>query len=219
MRIVIAGCGRVGSYLAVRLAEIGHDVSIIDHRTELFKRLGSTFNGTIHPGKAIDITLLKEAGIESADVFVAVTPSDNTNVMSVQLAKQVFGVPKTLARLDDPARADSYRALDIAYVAGARLAADVFFQRIVEEDLEYHVAFTGGDVEIVEMTLGPAATGLTVSDIEVDGEMRVAAVRRGDHTYIPDGRFELEEGDLVVASARHGVGDRITVAIGSVGNT
>lgn len=191
------------------MAEEGHDVSIIDDRPGKLETLGSTFNGTTHFGRPIDIRLLKEAGIEFADAFAAVTDSDNINVMSVQLAKQVFGVPRTLARLDEPGRADSYRALDISYVAGAQLTANVIFERLVEEEFAYHVTFSGGDVEVVEMSLGANAQGLAVRDLEIENQLRVAAVRRGDRTYIPDGSFELREQDLVVAAARHGVRDRV----------
>ena len=87
MRIVIAGCGRVGSDLALHLAEDGHDVSIIDERPEKLRALGSTFNGTTHVGLPIDVRELREVGIEQADAFVAVTNNDNVNVMSVELAK------------------------------------------------------------------------------------------------------------------------------------
>lgn len=184
-------------------------MSIIDDRPGKLETLGSTFNGTTHFGRPIDIRLLKEAGIEFADAFAAVTDSDNINVMSVQLAKQVFGVPRTLARLDEPGRADSYRALDISYVAGAQLTANVIFERLVEEEFAFHVTFSGGDVEVVEMNLGANAKGLAVRDLEVENQLRVAAVRRGDRTYIPDGSFELREQDLVVAAARHGVRDRV----------
>ena len=184
-------------------------MSIIDDRPGKLETLGSTFNGTTHFGRPIDIRLLKEAGIEFADAFAAVTDSDNINVMSVQLAKQVFGVPRTLARLDEPGRADSYRALDISYVAGAQLTANVIFERLVEEEFAFHVTFSGGDVEVVEMSLGANAKGLAVRDLEVENQLRVAAVRRGDRTYIPDGSFELREQDLVVAAARHGVRDRV----------
>ncbi len=184
-------------------------MSVIDDRPGKLETLGSTFNGTTHFGRPIDIRLLKEAGIEFADAFAAVTDSDNINVMSVQLAKQVFGVPRTLARLDEPGRADSYRALDISYVAGAQLTANVIFERLVEEEFAYHITFSGGDVEVVEMYLGANAKGLAVRDLEVENQLRVAAVRRGDRTYIPDGSFELREQDLVVAAARHGVRDRV----------
>jgi trk system potassium uptake protein TrkA len=209
VRVLVVGCGRVGSDLARHLADDGHDVSIIDESPDKLRALGSTFNGTIHVGLPVDIRVLREAGIELADALVAVTNDDNTNVMSVQLAKQVFGVPRTLARLDEPGRADSYRALDISYVAGAKLTANVMYERILEDDFDYHVTFSGGDVEIVEMELSAAAAGMTVRDIEVDDQLRVAAVRRRDRTLVPRGDFVLREGDLVVASAQRGVRSKI----------
>lgn len=201
------------------MAEEGHDVSIIDDRPGKLEALGTTFNGTTHFGRSIDIRLLKEAGIEFADAFAAVTDSDNINVMSAQLAKQVFGVPRTLARLDDPGRADSYQALDISYVAGAQLTANVIFERLVDEEFAYHVTFSGGDVEVVEMTLGSMADGLEVKDVEVESQLRVAAVRRGDQTYIPGSSFKLKNNDLVVAATRRGVHDRVRRYLRSADST
>lgn len=209
MRIVIAGCGRVGSDLAITLADEGHDVSVIDNRPGVFDRLGSTFNGTTHEGLGYDVRLLREAGIEFADAFVAATDSDNANAMAVQVAQRVFGVPKTIARLDDPAREDAYRALDVQFVPGAKLTSKVIHEQVVREEFSYHVTFSGGDVEIVEMIIGPEGAGLPVADLEVPDALRVAAVYRGHRTLIPDGDFALAEGDLVVAAARSGARKKI----------
>ncbi len=202
MRIVIAGCGRVGTDLAVTLSEEGHDVSVIDDRPGIFRRLGTRFNGTTHDGLAYDVRLLKEAGIEFADVFVSVTDTDNANMMSAQVAKQVFGVPKVIARLDDPSREDAYRALDVPFVAGAKLASKVIHEMIIDDEFGYHVTFSAGDIEIVEVVLGPRADGLTVEQLEVDDGFRVAAVVRNRKTIIPRDDFSLEEHDLVVGALR-----------------
>lgn len=209
MRIVIAGCGRVGSDLAITLAEEGHDVSVIDNRPGVFDRLGSTFNGTTHEGLGYDVRLLRDAGIEFADAFVAATDSDNANAMAVQVAQRVFGVPKTIARLDDPAREDAYRALDVQFVPGAKLTSKVIHEQVVREEFSYHVTFSDGDVEIVEIIIGPEGAGLPVADLEVPDDLRVAAVYRGHRTLIPDGDFALAEGDLVVAAARSGARKKI----------
>lgn len=203
MRIVIAGCGRVGSDLARSLADSGHDVSVIDTRSEAFAALGTTFNGTTHTGLAYDIALLRSAGIELADAFIATTRSDNANLMAVQLVTEVFSVPQTIARLDDPARAESYRALGVRYVAGSELISKVMHEDVVDEEFRYHVTFSGGDVEVVEMILSASADGVTVSEFEVEG-VRVAAVRRGSETFVPVDDSELREGDLVVAATRSG---------------
>jgi trk system potassium uptake protein TrkA len=202
MRVVIAGCGRVGSDLALRLTAEGHDVSVVDNRDGVFNRLGSTFNGTKHEGLAYDIGVLREAGIEFADAFVAVTDTDNANLMAVQIAKQVFGVEKTLARLDDPARADAYRALGVRYIAGAKLAANVFHEQLVADAFRYHVTFSRGDVEITEMVIGHGAAGMTVAEFEIPDDLRVAAVQRRGITHVVSPEFVLEPDDLVVAATR-----------------
>ena len=209
MRIVIAGCGRVGSDLANRLAVLGHDVSIVDNNPSALDRLGSAFNGTTHVGSGYDVDVLREAGIERADSFVAVTSSDNANLMAVEVAKEVFNVKQSLARLDDPAREQAYRALDINYVPASRIVTNVVFEAVIDEEFRFHMTFSDGDVEVVEMVIGPQARGLTVDELESDGELRVAAVRRGRRTIIPTDEVELEPGDLVVAAIRAGARDTI----------
>lgn len=209
MLIVIAGCGRVGSDLAKSLSEDGHDVSVIAADQGRLTRLGDSFNGRTEVGLPYDVKTLRRADIEFADAFVAVTPNDNANLMAVQVAKKVFGVPRTIARLDDPARADAYRALDVDYVAGAHLISRVIQEQIVEIEFNYHVTFASGDVEIVEMRVGPGGNDVPVEDFEVDGRLRVAAVQRDGRTLIPEDSFLLSEGDLIVASAQHGVTRRI----------
>jgi len=199
----------VGSDLAMSLSEDGHDVSVVAKDQERLARLGASFNGRTEVGLAYDVKTLRRADIEFAEAFVAVTPNDNVNLMAVQVAKKVFGVPRTIARLDDPARADAYRALNVDYVAGAHLTSRVIHEQIVEAEFEYHVTFSSGDVEIVEMTIGPEGEMTTVHDFEVDGRLRVAAVRRDGRTLIPKDDFSLSEGDLVVAAATHGIRGRI----------
>ncbi len=209
VRIVIAGCGRVGSDLALTLSEEGHDVSVIDNRQGVFERLGTTFNGTTHEGLGYDVRVLKEAGIEFADAFVAATNSDNANAMAVQVAQRVFGVPKTIARLDDPAREQAYRSLNVQFVPGAKLTSKVIHEQIVREEFTFHVTFAGGDVEIVDMVVGPDGGGQPVSVLELPEDLRVAAVYRGAKTFIPGPDFVLAEGDLVVAAARVGALRRV----------
>ena len=209
MRIVIAGSGRVGGDLAHELADHGHDVSVVDYSRSALEELGTTFNGSVHLGLAYDVGVLKEAGIEYADAFVAVTDSDNANLMAVQLAKEVFMVPKTIARLDDPNRERAYRELDVAYIPASKLIAKVVYEQVVEEEFRFHVTFEDGETEIVDMRLGPAAEDLTVADLEIEDRFRVAAVRRAGTTHIPDQEFHLKEGDLVVAAARKGVVNKI----------
>jgi trk system potassium uptake protein TrkA len=204
VRVVIAGCGRVGRQVALLLAEAGDDVSIIDERPEVEIDLGTAFNGSFHVGVAFDVDALRSAGIEEADAFVAVTNSDNTNLMAVQVAKEVFKVPRAVARLDDPARERSYRALEIDFVAGAHLAAQVIAERIREPDFAYHVSFPTGDVQILEMVVGRKAGGVSVRALEREGGFRVAAIRRGTVVMVASSELELADGDIVVAAVKQG---------------
>jgi trk system potassium uptake protein TrkA len=113
MKIVILGCGRLGAHLARRLDGEGHDVTIIDRMSEAFARLGNDFQGRMVLGTGIDEDILRRAGIEKADAFVAVTNGDNTNAMASEIAKLVFQVPHVVARLYDPVREDTYHTLGL----------------------------------------------------------------------------------------------------------
>lgn len=128
MNVIILGCGRIGSTLASSMSKDGHAVTIIDRRSDAFRRLGPDFKGITIVGNGTDDEVLKKSGIEKADSFVAVTNGDNTNIMSVQIAKEKFRVPKVIARIYDPIRACAYRELGIdticTTVVGARLIKD-----------------------------------------------------------------------------------------------
>lgn len=204
MRIVVGGCGRVGRQVALLLSRAGEDVSVVDNRPESADSLGKSFDGVFHTGLVYDVDVLEEAGIREADAFLAVTNSDNANLMAVQLAKEVFGVPRAIARLDEPAREQSYRALDVSFVAGAHLVAQVMVERIREPDFAYHVSFPAGDVQILEIVVGAGASGVSVRALEREGGIRVAAVRRTSEVMVADDDLVLESGDIVVAAVKQG---------------
>jgi trk system potassium uptake protein TrkA len=200
----------VGSDLALSLSDSGHDVSVVDNEAGSFRRLGSAFNGTTHEGQAYDIRVMREAGIEFADAFAAVTSFDNVNLMAVQVANQVFGVPKTVARLDDPRRTDAYRALNIRHVTAGKLISRAVREQILEGEYQSHLSFLGENVELIEMLMSADAEGITVHDLEIRGRLRVAAVRRGLEVIVATRRLVLEEDDIVIAAAEEGVRRKIS---------
>ena len=210
MRVVIAGCGRVGSDLALSLSDSGHDVSVVDLSTDAFRRLGSAFNGTTHEGTAYDIRVLRDAGIEFADAFAAVTSDDNVNLMSVQVATQVFGVPKTVARLDDPRRTDAYRALRVKHVTAGKLTSRAIQEQLLDDEFQSHLSFLGSGVELVEMLMSADADGLTVGEFEIKGKLRVAAVRRGMEVMVATRKMILEEDDVVIAAGVDGIRRKVS---------
>ena len=125
MSVVILGCGRVGSTLARQLAREGHAVTVIDLTSDAFRRLGPKFKGQRVVGTGLDQDTLRKAGLDSADVFIAVTQGDNTNIMAAQIAKEVFSVPRVIARIYDPIRAQAYREMGITTLCTTTLAAGI----------------------------------------------------------------------------------------------
>ncbi len=113
MKVVIVGCGRVGSFLAQSLVADGHQVTVIDSHSTAFERLGDWFQGETVLGTGIDEDVLRRAGIDDADAFVAVTNGDNTNIMASQVVKEIFQVPMVICRIYDPVRDEVYRGLGL----------------------------------------------------------------------------------------------------------
>ncbi len=125
------GSGRVGAQLAALLDADGHQVTVLDTDTYSFRRLPPDFGGTALVGNGLDQTALKKAGIEEADVFVAVTQGDNRNVMAAQIAQHIFNVPKVICRIYDPLRQELYQTLGIEAISPTTI-----FARILKEKLE-----------------------------------------------------------------------------------
>jgi trk system potassium uptake protein TrkA len=125
MRLVVLGCGRVGSTLASLMSREGHEVSVLDRDPESFRRLMPEYTGSQVVGLGIDEEALKRAGIEQADAFVAATSGDNTNLMASQIAGQRFGVPRVIARIYDPIRALAYRQFGIDTLCSTTLLSGV----------------------------------------------------------------------------------------------
>lgn len=203
MHVIIGGCGRVGAELADRLSDQGHDVVVVDTTEKSFDRIGSTFNGETLVGDITDKDALVDAGVERADAFIAVTDLDNANLMSVEIAKELFGVRKTVARLFNPQREESYRKIGVHYVSGTRLVAKAIMNELRTGTFPAHVSFES-DVAVVEMRVHRRGHGATVGDLEAVGPVRVAAVQRGMRVRIPSADDRLQEEDLVVAAVGRG---------------
>ncbi len=148
MRIIILGCGRVGSTLAASLTREGHHVTVIDRDQSSFdkavQRLGPNFTTETVRGVGIDETVLRQAGIDQAHAFVSVTSGDNTNIVAAQIAKHRFQVPKVLARVYDPIRADVFREDGIDTICSTLLVAgvlgDLLLERPLRNSQEYFLA-------------------------------------------------------------------------------
>ena len=130
MRAIIVGCGRVGASLAEALDRDGHDVVIVDVSTRAFDRLASSFSGEAIRGDGTDEDVLRRAGAEDADVFLALTEGDNRNIMAAQLASEALSVRRVIAKINDPVRARAYADLGIATLCRTGLMMDAVNQSI-----------------------------------------------------------------------------------------
>ena len=199
MLIIVGGCGYVGSAIAERLSSDSDDVVVIDSDPRSFDRLGTTFNGDTVVGSVIDRDVLEQAGIADADGFIAVTRSDNTNLMAVEIAQHLYGVRRSVARLFNPDNAEVYRRLGVSYVSSTGAIAKLFLNEF-RGSLPLHVMFPEEDVSVVDLEVDDGGDGMSVTEFESFGPVRITAVQRAGTVRFPDGHDILQQGDLVTTA-------------------
>ena len=174
---------------------------IMDKNPNSFDRLGQTFNGLSLVGNGFDLNLLKQAGIEKADVFCAVTNGDNTNLVSAQVAKKIFKVSKVIARVYDPQRAHIYAALGLDIISGTMLFAAMLRDKIIESRFSSYLIETK-ELGVLEIEAKNSLVGKTIQDINLPGEFLVVAIRRLDGVIIPDPNTVLKAKDMLMAAVK-----------------
>ena len=130
MKVVVIGCGRVGSAVALRLRNAGWEVSVIDEREEALGRLGDQWSGEFHVGHGMDIGLLRRAGIEEADAVVVTTDGDNSNIVIGQIAQKQFDVRSVVVRILDPARAEFFSQRGLNVVCPTKNAIETLVEAV-----------------------------------------------------------------------------------------
>lgn len=206
--IIVVGCGRVGSRLALMLSNYENNVCVIDRDPRAFASLGRDFNGATFAGVGYDEDVLMKAGIDECDFLAAVTQSDNVNLMVVEIARRLYDVPHAVARLYSTGHERAYLQLGIDYVCGTALVAEEIFSKI-SSGLGDHIT-TLGDCEVVQFALDLSQTRsdyIKVSDLESRHKIRVCAFERadGEISSIPTPSSVLYHGDTVLVALRHGM--------------
>ncbi len=206
--IIVVGCGRVGSRLALMLSNYENNVCVIDRDPRAFASLGRDFNGATFAGVGYDEDVLMKAGIDECDFLAAVTQSDNVNLMVVEIARRLYDVPHAVACLYNTGHERAYLQLGIDYVCGTALVAEEIFSKI-SSGLGDHIT-TLGDCEVVQFALDLSQTRsdyIKVSDLESRHKIRVCAFERadGEISSIPTPSSVLYHGDTVLVALRHGM--------------
>ncbi|HWG99908.1 MAG TPA: TrkA family potassium uptake protein [Pilimelia sp.] len=210
MHVVIMGCGRVGSTLAHGLETRGHSVAIIDQNPDAFRRLGADFAGITVTGVGFDRDVLREAGIERADAFAAVSSGDNSNIISARLARETFGVARVVARIYDAKRAEVYERLGIPTVATVRWTADRMLRHLVPEGAAEIFRDPTSTVSIVEVPLHPDWIGRHLHALEEAMGARIAYVVRFGVGSLPTPSTILQDGDQVYVLVTDDIADGVT---------
>ena len=196
MHVVIIGCGRVGAALTVELGKAGHSVSIIDKRGDAFDRLPPGFQARTLVGTGFDRELLEEAGIEKAGAFVAVTNGDNSNIVAARVAREHYHIPKVIARIYDPRRAEIYERLNIPTVASAAWAAEQIEYLLFHGREELKETFAGGTLLHLQREIPDHLVGHPISSVVEDGQIEVVGVDRGGRGFIPVQDSRFQQGDV-----------------------
>src|SRR4051794_20823620 len=191
------GCGRVGSTLAHSLEARGHSVAVIDQDADSFRRLGPDFGGITVTGTGFDDGVLRQAGIERADGFAAVSSGDNSNIISARLARETFGVQRVVARIYDQRRAEVYERLGIPTVATVRWTADRIVRHLVPEGATELWRDPTSTVAIIEVPLHEGWIGHPLAALEEASGTRAAYVMRFGLGVLPTASTVLQDGDQV----------------------
>ena len=214
MKNIIIGCGRVGAGLAQSLCQRRQSVTVVDQEATAFERLGTRFTGQTIIGAGLDREVLLQAGIEHADGLAAVTGSDDTNVVLARLARQVFRVPRVVARLHDPRHAEVYRQLGIQTITPLTWGIHRLTELLCYTHLNTILSLGSGEVDVIEVELPYLLAGRTVHELTLLGEIHVAAISREGRTFLPTLGTVFREGDLVHLVVLGSSAARLTTLLG-----
>jgi trk/ktr system potassium uptake protein len=197
VRVVVVGCGRVGSELALALSREGNEVSVVDKSSRALQRLAMDWGGKAVVGFGFDRDALEEAGVSGADALAAVTNGDNSNILTARIAKETYQVKNVVARIYDPRRAVIYQRLGIPTVATVTWTVDQVLHRLVPDRTVTGWASPYGEVVMVERSLPASWVGYRLDDLEAVGASRVVALSRGGRSVVPKAGTLGQDGDVL----------------------
>ena len=205
MRVIVAGAGKVGTYIATDLTRAGHEVVLLEKSREVVEREKAMPD---HAGvefrvcDACELASLGKAGLETADVVAAVTGDDEDNLVISLLAKQEFGVPRVIARVNHPKNEWLFNetwGVDVS-VSTPHLLTALVEEAVSVGSLVRLLQFEGGKARLEEVTLadGSPAVGKVVADLGMPRDSTVVAIIRADRVVVPRGDTIIRVGDEVL---------------------
>ena len=205
MHVIVVGCGRVGSGLARTLLGEGHTVAIIDRRKQAFRRLPAGWEGDQIVGSGFDRDDLERAGAKVADALAAVTSGDNTNILTVRIARESYHIPNVVARIYDPRRAEIYQRLGIPTVATVTWTIDQVHRRLVPDAMTGEWTDPSGKLSLVDRSLPERWAGRRLAELEEPALVSLVAVTRAGEPRLDARELVGQEGDVLhLALTREG---------------
>jgi trk system potassium uptake protein TrkA len=201
VRTLIIGGGKVGSYLAAKLAKDGHLVAVIETDHDLAMKVVGETGVIVFEGDGTDVDLLKRADVHRSDWVFAVTGKDDVNLVASQLALTLGGT-NVLARLNDPANAPTFDALGLPTVAVTDLMVDVIERDLKVYDLASSTLLVHGKLSVAEFEVGTGFEPAMVQDIALPESSLVVAIERGADVIVPNGQTTVRSGDRLVVASR-----------------
>lgn len=205
MYVVIAGGGKIGSYLATTMIENGNEVAIIERDPQICNNLSQLLSGPylVINGDCCETRILQDAACDRADVFVAGTGQDETNLISCELASRVFNVNRVVARVNSPKNLRIFREVGIECVSGTSLIGSLILEEAMYGSVSITSSLTHGDVILSGFTIPHLKTvtdeeGVRLGDIELPSGSRFVAIEYEDDAEVADDDMILYPGDQVI---------------------
>lgn len=216
MKIIVIGLGRMGTGLSLNLIKKGHEVTVIDTDQDSFERLGNNFPGNKVLGFGFDRDVLNCAKVTMVDAVVACTESDEINAVIARVAKNIYHVPRVIARLYDSRKAEIYRRLGIQTISTTAWGIERATEFLMYNQLESVYELGNGEVNIVRIEVPPLLVGRSVNEITILGEINVASIKRTNKDFIPTLGTILEAEDILYLSVNDSATDKLKSMFGLI---
>jgi K+ transport systems, NAD-binding component len=214
MKVIIVGCGKLGSGLALNLTKKGHTVTVIDRNVEAFDMLGKDFKGEKIVGIGFDQQVLEQAQIKFADAIIACSKSDEANALIGRIARNIYKVPRVISRLYDPRRAEIYRTLGIQTISTTTWGIQKATEMLSYNQLDAVCTIGNDNVELVRIETPALLMGKTINELTAIGEIHVVAISRNNKTFLPTMGTALQKHDVIYLALMTSSANRLKSLLG-----
>jgi trk system potassium uptake protein TrkA len=218
--LIVVGAGKVGVNLTRELSDQGHEVTLLEHSRSRYQAVEEELEHQVQYGDASELWVLERAGVERADMVLAVTGDDEDNILICQVAKEKFGVERIIARVNNPRNRQHFDLLGISPV----VSATGLILQLIEHEVPHHnlvrlLDLESAQIEIIEVTIREDAevAGCRIAEIDTPDRTLLISIIRDGKGFVPDADSELRAGDDILAVLDPDQEDALKKALGATG--